>query len=507
MTTDLRPGRARRRVRAPARPRAGAGPGTETGLAIDEPGPGKKARLSRRRPAWNPAWPIIVLLVLYPLWWALGLADYMPVLLALPMAARMYAWRARGARRIALPPGFALWLLFLLCTAASVVTLPLTAPDTITSSVANRALSFSQRGVMYLGITVLLIYAGNLTEKELPRRRLAWMLGLIAVFAVVGGIAAMVAPHFQFSSPLLAIMPHSLRSNYAIASTMHPGLAQAQSIVGAASGRPKAPFDFTNTWGNCLSLVLPWLIAGWCVHVSRRQRLVAITLLVLSIGPIIYSLNRGMWLGLGLSMAYVALRMAARGRLAPLVAMMAGVAVVAVALAATPLSTVITQRLANGQSDQIRSNLTAKSIEDALASPILGYGDTRRVIGSVSSIAIGPTPDCPACGQAVVGSNGQLWLLLICTGLPGTIFYLSFFGYGVWRYRRDRSPYGLAGVLVLLITFLYMTTYVAVGPPLEFTMLAYVMLWKNDREARVRTEEQAQGQGLLAADSAREVTA
>ncbi|HEY1644169.1 MAG TPA: ligase [Streptosporangiaceae bacterium] len=467
MTAQLPASRARRR-----------GPVPEP---LPETGPGKSPRVVRRRPAWIAAWPITALLVLYPLWWALGLADYMPVLLALPMAARMYAWRHSGARRILFPPGFPLWLLFLLCTAVSALALPLTAPETIDSSVSNRALSFGQRGIMYLGITVLLIYAGNLTEKELPRRRLAWMLGLIGVYAIVGGIAAMLAPHFQFSSPLLTILPHSLRSNYAIASTMHPGLAQAQYIVGAASGRPKAPFDFTNTWGNCLSLVLPWLVAVWCTQASRRQRFLAIGLLVVSVGPIIYSLNRAMWIGLGISAGYVGLRMVARGRLAPLAAMMAGIAVIGIALVATPLSTVITQRLDNGQSNQIRSNLTSKAIEDALASPVIGYGDTRRVIGSVASIAIGPTANCPACGQAVVGSNGQLWLLLVCVGFPGTLGYLGFFAYGAWRYRRDRTPIGLAGVLVLLLPFLYMTTYVAVGPPLEFTMLAYAVLWKNDR--------------------------
>lgn len=469
MTTDLGPGRTRRR----------AGPGP---LPPEVAGPGKKPRVVRRRPAWNPAWPVFALLVLYPLWWALGLGDYMPVLLALPMAARMYAWRASGARRLRLPPGFTLWLLFLLCTALSVVELSLAAPDTISSSVANRALSYSQRGMMYLGVTVLLLYVGNLTEKELPRRRLAWMLGLIAAYAVVGGLAAMLAPDFQFSSPLLAILPHSVGTNYAIASTMHPGLAQAQSIVGAASGRPKAPFDFTNTWGNCLSLTLPWLIVAGCMNVSRRRRVITASLVAISVIPVIYSLNRGVWIGLGASAVYVAARMAARGRLAPLALIMTGLVVLSVAVTVTPLSTVISQRLANGQSDQIRSNLTAKAVEDALASPVLGYGDTRRVIGSVSSIAIGPTANCRGCGQAVVGSNGQLWLLLICVGFPGTIFYLWFFGYGAWRYRRDRTPYGLAGVLVLLLPFIYMNTYVAVGPPLEFTILAYALLWKNDRE-------------------------
>jgi hypothetical protein len=406
------------------------------------------------------------------------------------MALRLYAWRAAG-RRIKLPPGFALWLLFLLCTAASVATISLAAPGTVDSSVANRALSFADRGAIYLGITVLLIYVGNLTEDELPRRRLAWLLGLMAVYAVAGGVAAMAFPHFQFRSPLFYLLPHSFRSNLAIAAAMHPGLAQAQSIVQAGGGRPKAPFDFTNTWGDCLSLTLPFIVAGWWALGTRRQRVIAGTVLVIAVVPVAYSLNRAVWLGLALSAAYLALRLAARGRLAPLAGMVAGAAVLGIVLAATPLSTVISQRLANGQSDQIRGGLSSMAIKDAVASPILGYGDTRREVGSPSSIAVGPTPNCPACGQAPVGSNGQLWLLLICVGFPGTVFYLGFFAYSVWRYWRDRSPFGLAGVLTLLLTFVYMTTYVAVGPPLAFTILAVALLWKNDQFRRAAEPEPA----------------
>jgi hypothetical protein len=422
-------------------------------------------------------------LLLYPLWWALGLADYMPIILLVPMALRLYSWRANG-RPISSPPGFALWLLFLLCTVASATTLGLTAPDTVVSAVSNRLLSFGDRTLTYLGITVLLIYAGNLSEDELPRRRLARLLGLMAIYTVAGGIAAMAAPHFGFTSPLLYLLPHSFRSNLVIASAMHPGLAQVQNIVQAAGGRPKAPFDFTNTWGNCLALLLPFLIVGWWSHGSRRERMITAGLLVVAIIPAVYSLNRGMWLGLGLSAAYLSLRMAARGRLAPLGGMVAAAAVLGIVLAATPLSAVVSQRLANGQSDEIRSGLSTMAVKDAAASPILGYGDTRREVGSPSSIAVGPTPNCPACGQAPVGSNGQLWLLLICVGFPGTAFYLGFFAYGGWRYRRDLSAYGMAGVLVLLLTFVFMTTYVAIGPPLTCTMLAYALLWKNDQHRR-----------------------
>lgn len=66
----------------------------------------------------------------------------------------------------------------------------------------------------------------------------------------------------------------------------------------------------------------------------------------------------------------------------------------------------------------------------------------------------------------------------------GAAFYLAFFGYGIWRFRRDSSPYGLAGVLVLVLSFLYMLSYDATGAPLGFTMLAYGMLWKSDLHHR-----------------------
>ena len=46
----------------------------------------------------GPAWPITYLIVGYPLWWALGIADFMWIILAVPMVARMAAWRARRAR-------------------------------------------------------------------------------------------------------------------------------------------------------------------------------------------------------------------------------------------------------------------------------------------------------------------------------------------------------------------------------------------------------------------------
>jgi hypothetical protein len=436
----------------------------------------------RQRRGWlarHPAWPITALVVGYPLWWALGIADFMWIILAVPMVARMYAWRAYGNRRLRVPPGFGIWLLFLVCAAAGVAVLTLTAPGTVPSALSHRVISYGDRTLNYLGVTVMLLFAGNLTERELPRRRFAWMLGLVAIYTTAGGVAGMIMPHLQFASPFLLVLPKSVQANTFIQASAHPGLSQVQNVIGSPKGRPKAPFDYTNTWGDCLSILLPWLLVAWWTLGKRRQRMIAAVTVIIAFAPLLYSLNRGVWIGLGLSVCYLAVRAAAQGKKAMLGGLLALIALTGILILATPLQGVVSARLSKGGSVNLRSNLSALAIGAAEASPLIGYGDTRQERGSPTSIAIGPSPKCPSCGQLAVGGTGQLFLLLICSGFSGAVLYLGFFGYGIWAFRRDTSPYGLAGVLVLLLSFVYMFTYDAVGAPLGFTILAYALTWKS----------------------------
>ena len=75
-------------------------------------------------------------------------------------------------------------------------------------------------------------------------------------------------------------------------------------------------------------------------------------------------------------------------------------------------------------------------------------------------------------------------MLLICNGWLGTALFLSFFAYLAWRYRREKTAYGMAGVLAIGLSFLYMFAYTAVTAPLEFIMIAVALLWRNDRWLR-----------------------
>src|SRR5258708_1599713 len=106
--------------------------------AVSGPGHAERPRGRMRQLTRGPAWPVTYLLIGYPLWWALGIADFMWIILAIPMIARMAAWRSRVNRAIRVPPGFGLWLLFLVIVIAGIATITLTAPGTVPSPIPRR---------------------------------------------------------------------------------------------------------------------------------------------------------------------------------------------------------------------------------------------------------------------------------------------------------------------------------------------------------------------------------
>ena len=220
------------------------------------------------------------------------------------------------------------------------------------------------------------------------------------------------------------------------------------------------------------------------VRGDPRQRLIAVAGVVIGVIPIIYSLDRGLWIGLIFAIAYLGVRLAAQGRLAVLGGLFSALVLAAVLIGLTPLQGMISQRLANGASDARRGSLAVAATVDAVSSPLVGYGDTRHQQGSVQSVTVGRSAKCPTCGNGTIGGNGQLWLLLVCSGFAGAALYVGFFAYGFWRYRRDTTPYGLAGALVLLLTFIFMFSYTATGAPLGIAMFSYVILWRNARARR-----------------------
>ena len=437
-------------------------------LVVSWPG-SKSWRTVKRAPRrLQPGWQIGLLVAGAPIWWAAGISD-----LALPLLAAPLAWQLRK-RRIRVPPGFWIWLLFLIWVAASVLMMNYPVPDTQSSEGFGRYIAYGVRFMQYVAVTVILLWVGNTTERELSRARVIRWVGWLALVTIALGAAAVAFPTFGFPALTSYVLPGFLVQGDGIAY-----LAQVQDVLGDASPRPAAPFQYTNEWGSVLSMSLVWLAVAWGTLGSLGKRVLLGCVLAVAAVPIVYSLNRAMWLGLLIAVAYVVVRLAMRGRLLAGFLSMFAVTVAAVVFVVSPLGTLVSERFENPHSNEVRSALADAAVNAAESSPVIGAGSTRNTIGSERSIAIGPGPNCERCGARVIGSTGQVWLLLIAQGFVGAGLYIAFLLRVLWAGRSDASPLGIAATLVLVMQLLYAFFYGALGMPLTITMLGVALLWRN----------------------------
>ncbi len=452
----------------PRAPRFGPRPGADGRQGEDQSEP--TGRL--------PAWPLFMLLVLFPLWWFLGLSTFIFPILAAPMA--LFLLRRRP---IKVPPGFLLWALFLVWVVAGVAMLGVNPPGTVAEPASSRLVAYALRTVNYFSVTVIFLYAGNLTERELPRLRLVRMLGALFVTTLVGGLVGIAFPTLQLRSPVSSLLPASLAADDFVQRLVTPSVAQVQEVLGGVP-RPSAPFEYTNAWGNNLSILMVWFVLGWVVYGSRLRRGLGVLLLLLAVIPVTFSLNRGLWIGLLLSFVYVAFRLALRGKALAVVAIALALVVGGAVFTASPLQGIVADRLQNQHSNELRTSLTRDAISGATRSPVIGFGSTRAVQGARRSVAVGPTSQCPQCGGAVIGSNGHLWLLIFSHGFIGAALYVGFFLQAIVRYWRDTTPLGIAGGLAIALPLFYMFVYGALVSPLCMYLLSMALLWRNDMERR-----------------------
>ncbi|RVX44788.1 O-antigen ligase-like membrane protein [Nonomuraea polychroma] len=418
----------------------------------------------------GPAWPIAALLIGYPIWWALGFGGLSVVVLAVPMAVLL--WRRRPIR---VPPGFALWLLLLAGYLVSGIMLAETPPGTYGEFGPGRIIGYAMRLALYTAVLIMVLYLGNLTERELPQLRLVRMLGVLFVTTVAGGLLGVFLPGFSYTSPVERVLPRWLSENPFVQNLIHPTAAQTQKVLGYAMPRPEAPFEWANAWGNNVSVLLVWAVVGWWVYGGRRHKLFVAAMIALAAIPIVYSLNRGLWIGLGLAILYVIIRVGGRTR----VVLCGAVAAAALAFVLSPLAPLVAQRLDKPHSNDIRAFTVTATLAAARHSPVIGYGNTRNAMGNHRSITTGRTDWCTTCGHPPLGSDGQLWLLIITQGFTGAALYVAFFVGAIRRHWPDRSPIGLAGVLVMGLVLLYMFVYDGLVTPLGLYLVSFALLWRN----------------------------
>jgi O-antigen ligase len=392
----------------------------------------------------------VALFIAFPIWWALGVGAFVWPIAAVPMAVSL---AMRGRARA--PRGFGLWILFLLWVLVSATQL----------DEPERWIVFAYRLAIYGSATVLFLYVYNTPREALPSRSVTAIVTVFWGFAVLFGLAALVVPEAAFTSLAELVLPDGLLGNSFVYELVHPEIAQVQGFLGYEVARPKAPFVYTNEWGANIALLTPFALLMWKLASGAMARLVIGGLLILSVIPMVVSLNRGLWLSLAVGLAYAAIRSALRGRVAALRLLVVGALIGAALVAVTPLKDLVADRLATPHSNEGRLSLYTEAAESAMDSPLLGYGSPR------------PSERDPNLPR--VGTHGQLWLVLFSHGIPGVVLFVAWFGFAFWRSRRDAAEIVAWMHVVLLITLVQMAYYGMVPVPIHLSMLAASIAWRE----------------------------
>ena len=463
-------------------------PGFPSPLALQRPA------AARPRVLLPPGWPLAVAYLGYPLWWLLGLRTFVFLLAAIPMAFELLR-----RKHLLAPRGFGVWLLFLAWVVGGLVLLGADAPGAKAGTIGTRYLSAGYRLSWYVALTVALLYVGNLTERELPTRRVCGWLSALFIVTVAGGYLGILAPHFQLTSPIEHLVPASVAHNSFFLSLTHPVAAEVQDFLGYAEARPAAPFAYTNDWGANFGLLLPFFVLEWFRSDGGWRRWFGIGVVAAAIVPVIASLNRGLWIGLAVMALLVVLSWARSGHFVALAGLAAGTAVLAIAIAVTPLKHTVEKRLAVGQSNTGRAALASRSVSAmAHASPVVGFGSTRNVQGNFNTIGGGATPDCPQCSPPAMGTQGHVWLVLFSQGFVGAGLFFWFLLRRFLPYFHDREPLAIAACASFTFFLVVTWVYDLLDVPMMTLMLALALLWRMRRpSARGETAPAVAEEGLV----------
>jgi polysaccharide biosynthesis protein PslJ len=389
------------------------------------------------------AWPLYALFVGFPVWWFLGLGSFVWPIMAAPMGFSLLA-----RERVRVPRGFGLYLLFFMWMLASA--LQINGPD--------RMIGFAFRAMLYgsAGITCLYVY--NAPKRLLPASTIVRIMAFFWVVVVAGGLLGILAPTWEFSTLMEKLIPGRLLANEFVATLVHPTTAQIQTFLGYGVPRPRAPFVYTNDWGGNYALLVPFLVAGWSQMRSLFRRNMIRVLAVVSLLPVVFSLNRMLWLCLVVTAVYASMRFAMRGRKGGVQGVLAFAAVFLMVFTFGPTRQLIDDRIATPHSNQGRSILYKEAADSVEKSPLLGYG--------------GPRPSQANPNLPSVGTQGQFWLVLFSHGIPGAALFVAFFVCACWRTRRARSSLALWCHVVVVLALVQMPFYGLLPSQLNIIMIA-----------------------------------
>ncbi|MEW6476284.1 MAG: O-antigen ligase family protein [Actinomycetota bacterium] len=393
-------------------------------------------------------WPLYVGFGLFPIWYVLGFGALMWFFLAIPMTFHLVA---RSSVKV--PRGFGLYMLFFIWMLATIIQLQ--------GSGMDRIFGFLYRAGLYYSAGIWCLYIYNAPKRLLPTRTVLKVITYMWIVVVAGGWLGIASPTMEFSTLAEKVIPGNLQNNDLVYTLIHPKVAEVQSFLGYDVPRPQAPFDFSNNWGANFALMLPFVCAFWgqLRTLARRNllRLVAVGSLV----PVVFSLNRTLWLALIVILVYGGARFAVRGKKGGFQAICAVAVVGYLLFNFGPTGKLIQDRARVAHSNSGRALLYNEAKDSVQKSPLLGYGAPR---------ASQRNPNLPP-----VGTQGQFWLVFFSHGFPGAAFFVGFVGYAFLRTRRARTSAALWCHITLLVGLIIMPFYGWLHMQVHIFLIAFAL--------------------------------
>ena len=402
----------------------------------------------RERSVAVPRGHLAALFIAFALSWFLGASAFFWPIVAFVLLLGMLV---RGS--VAVPGQLGLWLVV-------VAWVPLSA---LQLEEAKDGLVFAHRYLNLLAATVVFLWVFNSSRKRLPDSAIVNALTLYWAILVVGGYVGVLLAGVSYHSPFEQLLPEGLRANAFLHGSVHVQFADVQAFLGYPVGRPMVFSTATNAWGAIVALLTPFAFAAIRQSSSAARRRLLQALLVLSVVPIVISLNRGLWLALILAAAYVAMRFALRFDLRALAWFIAAAGVSAALLVTTPLGGLISQRLEHGHSNENRELLYREAFEGVKQSPLLGFG--------------APRPSKAQPKGPPVGTHSEIFFLSYSYGIPALIFFLAWFAATFLRAARGSGPLFWAHVTLLI--FFIESPYYLLEAHLVILMIVCALVWRR----------------------------
>jgi hypothetical protein len=419
-------------------------------------------------------WPLTVMLVGYPVWWLIGIANLMPLIAAIGMAVQL-----SRMPRVRVRPGFGLVLLFLAWVTIGVFLLQVDAPNAIPDHSNSRYFTFTFRLGLFLTAAITVVYIYNVRDK-VSTTRIVRAFSCMFITVVAGGVVGTIAPNLDFPSLVEFVLPRHITHVQYVHDLVHPVVAQRYTVAGIVHPRASAPFPYTNTWGLNFACLLPFFVVGWLGRGAGWRRHVAPLVLIIAVYPVVMTQNRGMWAALVVCAVVIALRAALFGHAKPIVGFLVLAFGMGIILLTTPLGRTIENRLANGYSNSGRASLSALTVDSVLSrSPVVGLGSTRNTQGSFYSIAGGDTVDCSLCTPPALGTQGHFWFIIFSTGLGGLVLYFGFIGIQFISSARRNSKMATLALSVLTVHLATIFVYDTIGLALVTIFAATGLLWRE----------------------------